>query len=225
MSGRHPLRISKSKQASWDSMLSKVLFTLGTGKYLSVPTILAHIRVHWPCLTDDKLARGSARLWHILKQDEGTRFVRSGKSWKLSTKYRVSMWRQVAPKKAKAKKKRVSKKQQSPPPQPPAGDPPPTPPYTFVPSPPSAEVAPLPAAVNWQYRDDTKGGWCDYDPPASADVEAHFAEYSRNPGRWDIRSVDSGNFKYLVDFRQMRQTNIIHKDHTERPVRRIVVRP
>nr|QYA18369.1 bifunctional linker histone H1/H5 [Clandestinovirus] len=70
----------------------------------------------------------------------------------------------------------------------------------------------------WQFHDN---GWCNYHPDASKVVEATYQEYLRNPGITDVRSVQSGEWHYLVDFRQMTQQNIQHENHTVRRIRRV----
>jgi len=42
----------------------------------------------------------------------------------------------------------------------------------------------------------------------------------KNPGDFDVRSVRSGQFHYMVDFRQMTQTNVDHDNHTTRKIKR-----
>jgi hypothetical protein len=39
----------------------------------------------------------------------------------------------------------------------------------------------------------------------------------------DVRSVQSGQWSYLVDFRQMTQQNVQHEAHTTRAIRRYQV--
>lgn len=74
------------------------------------------------------------------------------------------------------------------------------------------------SAVRWQYYDN---GWYDYDPDASEIVEQQYQSWLKNPGDFDVRSVHSGHFHYMVDFRQMKQQNIEHENHTIRDVRRV----
>jgi len=72
----------------------------------------------------------------------------------------------------------------------------------------------------WQYFHD---GWCNYDPKASEVVEATYQEYLRNPGITDVRSVESGEWNYMIDFRQMSQQNVGHEAHTIRRIRRVQI--
>jgi hypothetical protein len=72
----------------------------------------------------------------------------------------------------------------------------------------------------WQYYHD---GWCNYHPEASEVVEATYQEYLRNPGITDVRSVESGEWNYMVDFRQMTQQNVRHEAHTVRRIRRVQI--
>lgn len=69
----------------------------------------------------------------------------------------------------------------------------------------------------WQYYDN---GWMNYHPDASTIVEAVYQDYLRNPGVTDVRSVTSGDWNYLVDFKLMQQQNIQHENHTIRKIRR-----
>lgn len=72
----------------------------------------------------------------------------------------------------------------------------------------------------WQYEDH---GWQNYDIDASDEIEALYMLYMINPSQCDVRSVCSGGkFSYQVDFVAMTQTNITHKNHTIRNVRRTV---
>jgi len=70
--------------------------------------------------------------------------------------------------------------------------------------------------VVWQYK---HGGWHNYDTEASDVVEAAYKDWQSNPYT-DVRSVKSGVWHYMVDFRQMRQTNVEHQSHTQRDIRR-----
>jgi len=69
----------------------------------------------------------------------------------------------------------------------------------------------------WQYFD---GGWCNYDFNASEAVDQVYDQWKKNPGDFDVRSVRSGQYHYMVDFRQMTQTNVDHENHTTRKIRR-----
>lgn len=71
----------------------------------------------------------------------------------------------------------------------------------------------------WQYY---HGGWFNYDPEASDKVEAEYQNFLASTSTdGGVRSVQSGFFKYSVNFRLMTQTNILHANHTVRQVRRI----
>jgi len=70
----------------------------------------------------------------------------------------------------------------------------------------------------WQYLD---GSFQNYDLDASETVEEVYQQWVKNPGDFDVRSVKSGDFSYMVDFRKMTQMNIIHDNHTIRQIRRV----
>jgi hypothetical protein len=70
----------------------------------------------------------------------------------------------------------------------------------------------------WQYLD---GSFQNYDLQGSENVEEVYQQWVKNPGDFDVRSVQSGQFSYMVDFRKMTQMNIVHENHTIRQVRRI----
>jgi hypothetical protein len=70
----------------------------------------------------------------------------------------------------------------------------------------------------WQYED---GGFCNYDLAASNEVEIVYQQWLKNPGDFDVRSVKSGAFHYMVDFRKMTQMNVDHENHTMRNIRRV----
>jgi hypothetical protein len=74
----------------------------------------------------------------------------------------------------------------------------------------------------WQYRDNGHV-WRNYFPAANNVVEVVYQDYLKNPGMTDVRSVQSGQWSYLVDFRQMTQQNVQHEAHTTRPIRRLQV--
>jgi hypothetical protein len=69
----------------------------------------------------------------------------------------------------------------------------------------------------WQYYDK---GWNNYDFDASETVDDVYEQWKKNPGDFDVRSVHSGQFNYMVDFRQMNQQNIDIDNHTVRKIRR-----
>jgi len=81
----------------------------------------------------------------------------------------------------------------------------------------------------WQFYDPNNfnakikrsDGWYDYDEEASDVVEDEWQKYIVNRGMNDVRAVKSGEWEYMVDFINWKQTNIIHQNHRERPVRRI----
>jgi len=72
----------------------------------------------------------------------------------------------------------------------------------------------------WQYYD---GGFHNYDSAASDTVEGVYQEYLTSPYTCDVRSVQSGQWQYEIDFRLMLQTNIQHESHTKRRIRRIQI--
>lgn len=73
----------------------------------------------------------------------------------------------------------------------------------------------------WEYKE--HGTWHPYAPEASAVVEEAYQDYLNDPAKVDVRSVQSGMWKYQVDFTNMTQTNIQHFNHTVREIRRTVV--
>jgi hypothetical protein len=81
----------------------------------------------------------------------------------------------------------------------------------------------------WQYYDDKNfnarvkraDGWYDYDPEASDIVEDEWQRYIVNRGMNDVRAVKSGEWQYMVDFVNWKQTNIIHQNHKQRSIRRL----
>jgi len=70
----------------------------------------------------------------------------------------------------------------------------------------------------WQYQ---HNGWYNYDSTASDVVETVYQDYLKNPRQCDVRSVASGEWKYMVDFRALTQQNIQHENHTSRNIRRV----
>jgi len=68
----------------------------------------------------------------------------------------------------------------------------------------------------WQFDDQ---GFYNYDVDASKEVEKQYKEWKE----WniDVRSVKSGKFHYMVNFRTMKQTNIDHDSQTQRDVKRV----
>jgi len=72
----------------------------------------------------------------------------------------------------------------------------------------------------WQYFD---GGFKNYDVAASDTVEGVYQEYLTSPYTTDVRSVKSGQWSYLVDFKQWTQQNIQHENHTTRKIRRVQI--
>ena len=84
-------------------------------------------------------------------------------------------------------------------------------------------VAMLEAPVEntlWEYKE--HGTWHPYAPEASAVVEAAYQDYLNDPAKVDVRAVQSGMWRYQVDFTNMTQTNIQHFNHTVREIRRTV---
>lgn len=78
----------------------------------------------------------------------------------------------------------------------------------------------------WQYWvddgvDGKRDGWYDYFKEAAEEVERAHAEFINNPTRgYSIRSVQSGHFCYQIDFNEMKQTNVAHKNRKQRNIRR-----
>ena len=64
-------------------------------------------------------------------------------------------------------------------------------------------------------------GWYDYDDVGSRNVEQLFQENMMNP-RLGSRLVNSGDWTYLVDLDQMKQTNVEHPNRTSRRIRRFI---
>lgn len=77
------------------------------------------------------------------------------------------------------------------------------------------------AKYKWQYQENSST-FGDYDPKASALVERAYCEYMAAPSNWDVRSVESGEWCYQVDFPNMIQTNIQHENHRVRRIRRVL---
>jgi len=84
----------------------------------------------------------------------------------------------------------------------------------------SAETAEL--VWVWQFMENDKCFY-NYESDASDVVESVYQDYLKNPGNTDVRSVKSGQWHYMVDFREMTQQNIQHENHTKRRIRRIQV--
>ena len=84
-------------------------------------------------------------------------------------------------------------------------------------------------AATWQFYDKNNfnapikksDGWYDYAPKASDIVEDEWQRYIVNRGMNDVRSVKSGEWEYMVDFVNWKQTNIIHINHKTRAIRRL----
>lgn len=72
----------------------------------------------------------------------------------------------------------------------------------------------------WQYYDN---GWKNYELEASDVVEEVYQKYLQNKGDTDVRAVKSGQWEYLVDFVALKQTNIVHENHTVRKIRRVKI--
>lgn len=79
------------------------------------------------------------------------------------------------------------------------------------------EISEKKTGPRWEYFDN---GYHPYDSSASGMVEQVYQQWLINPGDFDVRSVKSGHFSYMVDFRQMTQMNIEHENHTVRKIRR-----
>jgi predicted DNA-binding WGR domain protein len=80
----------------------------------------------------------------------------------------------------------------------------------------------------WQYWvddgvDGKKDGWYDYTKEAAEVVEGIYADFQENPEQGlGVRSVQSGNYCYQVDFNSMMQTNISHPKRKQRKIQRNV---
>jgi len=74
----------------------------------------------------------------------------------------------------------------------------------------------------WQYLENDKL-YYNYETTASETVEEVYQQYLVAPGATDVRSVKSGQWNYMVDFREMTQRNIQHEAHTKRKIRRIQI--
>lgn len=78
----------------------------------------------------------------------------------------------------------------------------------------------------WQYYvddgvDGKPTGWYDYTKEAAEIVEGVYSEWQNNQQqRFSVRSVQSGAFSYRVDFNDMKQTNVTHRNRTQRTIRR-----
>jgi len=72
----------------------------------------------------------------------------------------------------------------------------------------------------WQYDDN---GWNNYEINASDKVEEVYQDYLSNRGNTDVRAVKSGQWEYMVDFLAMKQTNLLHPNHTIRNIRRVPI--
>lgn len=78
----------------------------------------------------------------------------------------------------------------------------------------------------WQYYvddgvDGKRTGWHDYTSEAAEIVEGAFAEWQNNPDQgMSVRSVQSGNFCYHINFDVMKQTNVTHPNRTQRQIQR-----
>ena len=94
-----------------------------------------------------------------------------------------------------------------------------------------SEISPKDASIQkrypatWQYFDKDKNmnpeGWYDYDTEASDIVEDHWQQYIQNRAMNDVRSVKSGEWEYMVDFMNWKQTNVQHQNHKVRNIRRL----
>jgi len=71
----------------------------------------------------------------------------------------------------------------------------------------------------WQYLEND-GYYYNYHVTASNLVESVYQDYLSNPRRVDVNAVQSGEWKYMVDFKNMTQQNIQHEKHTTRNIRR-----
>lgn len=81
----------------------------------------------------------------------------------------------------------------------------------------------VPTIWFWQYY---HNGWRNYYPEPSRLVEETYQLYLKEAqtGRIiDVRAVKSGDWSYMIDFRQMTQTNIEHYSNTVRKIRRVQI--
>jgi len=74
----------------------------------------------------------------------------------------------------------------------------------------------------WQFLENDNC-YHNYDKEANDLVESVYQEYLGNPNRVDVNAVQSGQWKYMVDFRNLTQTNIQHENHTVRKIRRVQI--
>jgi len=76
----------------------------------------------------------------------------------------------------------------------------------------------------WQF--DSKHGWFDFDSSASEEVDSKFLQRSKNPNFENEKVVvksGSDEWKYLIDFNNMTQTNMDHQNHRTRNIRRVSI--
>lgn len=71
----------------------------------------------------------------------------------------------------------------------------------------------------WQYKADN-GTFQDYDKNASIAVEIAYQSWLMD-STIDVRSVQSGDWEYMVDFNTMKQQNIKHHAHKVRDIQRV----
>ena len=71
--------------------------------------------------------------------------------------------------------------------------------------------------VTWEYEHD---GWHPFTPSAQAAVESAYLAYKSGVSPSSTHRYESLAWTYEVDFDTMRQTNVKHKSHTQREVRR-----
>jgi hypothetical protein len=94
---------------------------------------------------------------------------------------------------------------------------------------PAAPAAPAAAAApagmetsgltaHWEYFDRS---WRRYDKEASDRVEELYQVYLKDTNLMDVPSIQSGDWRYMVNFKAMTQTNIDHSSHTTREIRRV----
>jgi len=74
----------------------------------------------------------------------------------------------------------------------------------------------------WQFLENDSL-YYNYEPEASDVVEEVYQSYVKSPGATDVRSVKSGQWNYMIDFREMTQQNIQHENHKKRKIRRIQI--
>eukprot|EP01106_Pelomyxa_sp_JSP_P014769 TRINITY_DN4822_c0_g1_i4.p1 TRINITY_DN4822_c0_g1~~TRINITY_DN4822_c0_g1_i4.p1 ORF type:complete len:345 (+),score=94.19 TRINITY_DN4822_c0_g1_i4:191-1225(+) len=76
-----------------------------------------------------------------------------------------------------------------------------------------------PKKIKWHYQEHKI--WRPYARAADMELEVAYQDYLSHPTESSIRAVKSGQWKYSIDFAQMKQTNVDHPDHTTRDIKRV----